>query len=50
MKELLKTPTTMTQAKSLTINEIYDIQKEHEALMKRNQETLDFWKKYECKK
>ena len=40
----------MTYPKPLTTNDIYDIKKEHEALMKRNQETLDFWKRYGCKK
>ena len=40
----------MTYPKPLTINDIYDIKKEHEALMKRNQETLDFWKRYGYKK
>ena len=38
------------QANPLTTSEIENIQKEHEALMKRNQETLDFWKRYGYKK
>ena len=41
---------TMTQANPLTISQIENIQKGYEDLMKRNQETLDFWKRYGCKK
>ena len=53
IENYLKTPYNMNkseQANPLTTNEIENIQKEHEALMKRNQETLDFWKRYGYKK
>jgi hypothetical protein len=50
MRELLKTPTTMTQANPLTTSQIENIQKGYEDLMKRNQETLEWMKRYGYKK
>jgi hypothetical protein len=45
MKELLKTPTTMTQANPLTISQIENIQKGYDELMERNKQTLEWMKR-----